>query len=421
MRYQKKKDIYILSIDGGGIRGVIPVMLLQELERILKSMGQDQGIASCFDLIAGTSTGGLIALALSAPADRIRLDLPPVRKKEPLDEDHKRQHLNAANLRDMYRMRFIANKQIAGTLEPEVEPEKVIEAVLPHFEPGQEEIVEQLRSFRSLFRRTKKSTSPEAARARVDLGKILSIYETRGEEIFPKSTFKQLQSIGQVFSEKYDERSLEALLQQIFGDLTIHEAETPVLVVTYDCNSGSPYVISSNGDDRYFMRDAARATSAAPTYFSPLSIYPMNSSDQLRCLIDGGVAANNPSMIAYLEARRIHPEAERIHILSLGTASKKFSMSPEQIVRGGVIGWMDPARGTPLYGVMQSSQTEMIDYTLERLPDADYHRFDGTLTSKHIRLDDASTENILLLKQLGAQMIEEHKENLYAFCRNMIS
>ena len=52
----------VLSIDGGGIRGIIPAMLLAEIE---KRTGKE--IWEMFDLIAGTSTGGLLALGLVAP------------------------------------------------------------------------------------------------------------------------------------------------------------------------------------------------------------------------------------------------------------------------------------------------------------------------------------------------------------------
>ena len=52
----------ILSIDGGGIRGILPASVLAELEtRFL----QGRSIANCFDMIAGTSTGGIIALGLA--------------------------------------------------------------------------------------------------------------------------------------------------------------------------------------------------------------------------------------------------------------------------------------------------------------------------------------------------------------------
>lgn len=54
----------ILSVDGGGIRGIIPAMILEELER-----ETGKPIYSLFDLIAGTSTGAIIALGLTRPSD----------------------------------------------------------------------------------------------------------------------------------------------------------------------------------------------------------------------------------------------------------------------------------------------------------------------------------------------------------------
>ena len=50
---------YVLSLDGGGIRGLIPALVLAEIE---KKTGKK--IAELFDLIAGTSTGGILALGL---------------------------------------------------------------------------------------------------------------------------------------------------------------------------------------------------------------------------------------------------------------------------------------------------------------------------------------------------------------------
>ncbi len=54
----------ILSLDGGGIRGIIPALVLSEME---KQTGK--AIADSFDLIAGTSTGGILALGLSKQKD----------------------------------------------------------------------------------------------------------------------------------------------------------------------------------------------------------------------------------------------------------------------------------------------------------------------------------------------------------------
>jgi len=52
----------ILSIDGGGIWGIIPAVILEEIERIT-----GKPVSSLFDLIAGTSTGGILALGLAKP------------------------------------------------------------------------------------------------------------------------------------------------------------------------------------------------------------------------------------------------------------------------------------------------------------------------------------------------------------------
>ncbi len=53
----------VLSIDGGGIRGIVPATVLAALEERTQ-----QPVHRLFDLVAGTSTGGIIALALTAPA-----------------------------------------------------------------------------------------------------------------------------------------------------------------------------------------------------------------------------------------------------------------------------------------------------------------------------------------------------------------
>lgn len=64
----------ILSIDGGGIRGIFPAMILAEYEAKLKSEGvANWQVYQNFDLICGTSTGGImaIALGLGIPAKEI--------------------------------------------------------------------------------------------------------------------------------------------------------------------------------------------------------------------------------------------------------------------------------------------------------------------------------------------------------------
>jgi predicted acylesterase/phospholipase RssA len=395
-------------------------MILQELERLLAESGTVLPVASCFDLIAGTSTGGLISLALASPSDRLSLDFADDEVKEKEPNTSRRTPLE---ILDRYKLRV---RQFQGQLYQEREQEELRaeEYAANHHQKTDSSNYDILPGNSSPFKRfvrfvssrNRSSKEQAVAQESVDLSKILNIYEERGEDIFPKNTFRQLQSIGQVFSDKYSESSLESLLYTIFSDLTMREAVTPVFVTTVDCYGGKPHIISSFGKEDYYMRDAARATSAAPTYFSPLILSPLNDQDRTYCFIDGGVAANNPALLAYLEAKKIYPNASKYHILSLGTASKKFSLSTEQEVRGGVIGWLDPAKGTPLYSVMRSSQSGIIDYALDSLPDVDYYRIDTAMKQHHIRLDDASRDNINLLKQIGFELIREYRDTLKGFC-----
>lgn len=61
LHWPADREFRILSIDGGGIRGILPAAFLAELEdRYL----QGNAIGGYFDLVAGTSTGGIIALGL---------------------------------------------------------------------------------------------------------------------------------------------------------------------------------------------------------------------------------------------------------------------------------------------------------------------------------------------------------------------
>ena len=58
----------ILALDGGGIRGMITVEVLAEIESQLRSKlgrGEDFRLADYFDFVAGTSTGAIIAACVS--------------------------------------------------------------------------------------------------------------------------------------------------------------------------------------------------------------------------------------------------------------------------------------------------------------------------------------------------------------------
>ena len=60
MSNQQRSVRRVLSLDGGGIRGIIPALVVAHLERQMGAPASE-----LFDLIVGTSSGGILALGLS--------------------------------------------------------------------------------------------------------------------------------------------------------------------------------------------------------------------------------------------------------------------------------------------------------------------------------------------------------------------
>lgn len=76
-----------------------------------------------------------------------------------------------------------------------------------------------------------------------------------------------------------------------------------------------------NREKDFYMRDVARATSAAPTYFPSAEIKNVNATQKLS-MIDGGVGMNNPSKLVIDEIMKISANssiADNYFLLSLGT------------------------------------------------------------------------------------------------------
>lgn len=95
-----RTQMRVLSIDGGGIRGIIPAMLLAEIEERTQTP-----IARLFDLIAGTSTGGILALGLTVRGEN---GAPKYRAQE-LVELYEREGRNIFNRSTWHRLRACGN------------------------------------------------------------------------------------------------------------------------------------------------------------------------------------------------------------------------------------------------------------------------------------------------------------------------
>lgn len=305
----------ILSIDGGGIRGLIPALVLAEIEAKTK-----KPIAKSFDLISGTSTGGIIALGLSK-AD--------------------------AN----------GNPQFSAS-------------------------------------------------------ELANIYQTRGKDIFSRSLWKGVSSVGGLMDELYSAKGLEGVLEEYFGDEPLGAALTRTLITCYDIQNREALFLKSWKDDHrsVLVKHAARATSAAPTYFEP-ALVPVGGS--MKALVDGGVFINSPSVSAYAEARKIFPEEKDFFLLSIGTGELNRPIEYSDAKSWGKAGWLLPLLGCMFDGVSDAS-----NYQMKMFLDANYIRLQTSLNTASDDMDNATNGNIENLKAEARKLLRTHKDELervYAF------
>lgn len=153
------------------------------------------------------------------------------------------------------------------------------------------------------------------------------------------------------------------------------------------------------------MREAARATSAAPTYFAPALI---NDKINQNTLVDGGIFANNPSAVAYAEARRRWPD-EEIILVSVGTGSIIGKPgSYDEAVRWGLAQWAQPLLNYVFDGVSDATHNILS----QLLPKSCYYRFQPTLREENASLDNATHENIKQLKVFAQNLVMNQQETI---------
>ncbi len=328
-----KKRIRILSIDGGGIRGIIPGQVLVSLENKLrnKSGNSDARISDYFDLIAGTSTGGILAGILLCP-----------------------------------------DSQTKG-------------------------------------------------KARFTAEDAVGLYLQKGSKIFDVSVWQKLSSAGGLLEEKYSANALEKSLEEYLKELKLSDLIKPCLITSYDIKRRRTKFFTQHDAVKslmhdFYLKDVARATSAAPTFFEVAHIKSM--TDVLYPLVDGGMFANNPALCAYAEVRNKfenRPTAKDMIILSLGTGYIRKEYNYDDAKDWGAVSWLKP-----LIDIMMSGVSETVDYQLKQIFDTidrpeQYMRINSELIYANSEMDDASEQNLLALKQDGTNIAENFDKELDAF------
>ncbi len=332
------EKVHLLTLDGGGIRGIIPASILAHLETRLQvaSKNPEIRIADCFDLIAGTSTGGILTCLYLTP-----------------DENNPgRPKYTAAQIRDFYR----------------------------EYGP-------------SLFRKS--------------LG------------------YKIISGLG-LFRSRYSEKALYSFSRKLMGNTYSSEVVKDFLVTSYDLSMRkalffSKYNIRKHGKAAdYKLVDIARATSAAPTYFSPARIFARDATS--RHLVDGGVFANNPSMCAYVEGVKLWPEKpiRDYCMLSVGTGKVIRPYRWEKTHKFGFLQWLQP-----IIDILSSSVAETVDFQMQQLFGAggvpgSYIRIEPPLLSADPRMDNGSIKNIEALEDAARYYIENNEPLFDRIIESMI-
>nr|KYP50931.1 Patatin group A-3 [Cajanus cajan] len=357
--------VTVLSIDGGGIRGIIPGIILGFLESELQKLdGDDVRLTDYFDVIAGTSTGGLVTTMLTAPNQ---------------------------NNRPLYAAKDIKNFFLEHS--PKIFPQN-----------------------KTLFS-------------------------------FMVKLFRTL------FGPQYNGKYLHRILREKLGDTKLNQTLTNVIIPTFDIKRLQPTIFSNFQydmlyiyEEKFFfilglkerpdlnalLSDICISTSAAPTYLPAHSFETKTQHGHVIGkfdLIDGGVAANNPTLVAMAEVTNqiwhegscanLNVEAmqyDRFLVISLGTGSQKQEMkySADEAAGWGVLSWVTTTNGcTPLIDAFSQASVDMVDFHISSLLRAlnsqhNYLRIqDDTLTGDLSSVDLATEKNLNDLVKVGEALLKK--------------
>src|SRR3954453_14107882 len=344
----------ILCVDGGGIRGLIPALVIAEIERrIQKRAGPGARVSDYFQMFAGTSTGGLVALSLTAP-DPKQLERPAVSAEE-----------------------------------------------------------------------------------------LASFYVEDGPGIFHRSLWQKIRTLWGWLGPKYTLGPLEEAIERRLGTTEIQNALRELIVCSYDMTHRQPYFFKPGrprglpeSDRNRPLADAGLATSAAPTYF------PSHELDG-HALVDGGVFAANPVIVAIVEALKRfgddphHLDQDDLLVVSLGTGLHEDGYRQEQVRRWGKLGWVLPHGGEPpILGATLGGAADGADHwahTLLNHPDDPhiaaaelgrgprYFRLQVPL-NESIPLDDASPRVLSQrLPAIASELIQAHEDLLSEIVERLLA
>ncbi|KAJ6960678.1 patatin-like protein 2 [Populus alba x Populus x berolinensis] len=233
---------------------------------------------------------------------------------------------------------------------------------------------------------------------------------------------------------KYDGKFLHSIVKEKLVDTWLHQTLTNIVIPTFDIKRLQPtifstYNVNNNPSTDALLSDICIGTSAAPTYLPAHYFETKDPSGKVRDfnLIDGGVAANNPTLVAISEVSkainqegpdsyRMNPmEYGRFLVLSLGTGTAKSEekYDAEEAAKWGLLGWLTSDHSTPLVDVFTQASADMVDFHISTVFQAlnseeNYLRIqDDTLTGTLSSVDVATKENLENLVKVGEELLKK--------------
>ena len=221
------------------------------------------------------------------------------------------------------------------------------------------------------------------------------------EEITSSNFFWDKASIIQA-RPKYENTGRIEVLKKIFYDKSMGESPKPVMTLAYDVENRSYVIHSSFGTPGISIISACCASSAAPIYF------PTFQAEDGGWYIDVGVVSNNPSLLAYTQAKKYF-QTDDIKVLSIGTGLNTRKINGKQSASWGGLGWLRH----DVMGIMLETGLEN-DLTQDILGQS-YLRINSPIGKINRRLDDSSGPNLEKIHLMGMNWWDEFGDEALKF------
>jgi len=385
----------ILSLDGGGVRGIVAAKILVYIENLI-----NQPLNEYFDLIVGTSTGSILAAAIATG-----------RSSQEIVDFFQNKSSIIFPYQSLFSLKRIPLLLRYGIPAPKYSDQGLIQVLQGVF--GETRLFDLGSSPRLLvvsydtIEREPiifKSWRPDKAYGNVPLWEVC-VSSASAPTYFPAHKLEKRVN-GNVKDASINSIILsdnESTVDDVYQNAEIR--------ITDGNGSGQTRTIKNYiGATRQAIVNPA--WDRIPDKTSAYSIKTIYSA------IDGGVAANNPSSCGIAEALRFGFSNEEISVLSIGTGNRTRIIPFEQAQSWGLIQWAQP-----IVGVLFDASSGIYEYISKQIVHEQLLRLqfnlDKSLTGKRLSddLDDASEENINnLLEAADAYMnLPEVKAGIQKF------